>query len=238
MILYYVRHGDPIYRPNQLTELGKLQAASVAKRLARYGVDQIYSSPSKRALQTAQPLCELVKKEAVLLDWTDEDIASQEFVVQYPDGRDSWMFLDPQMLRLFNSDEMRRLGRLWYTHPALAGTVYETAIGRVQREVDDFVESLGYRHDHEKNCYYEITPNDDRVALFAHAGFAAAFLSCLLDIPYPMFSARFFMTHSAVTIINFEPKNGIVIPELLAYSNDAHLYADGLPTKFQNEIYF
>ena len=53
MLLYYVRHGDPIYDPNQLTELGKLQAAAVAKRLARYGVDEVYTSPSNRARQTA-----------------------------------------------------------------------------------------------------------------------------------------------------------------------------------------
>lgn len=55
MILYYVRHGDPIYEPDQLTELGKIQVSAVAKRLALRGVDRIYSS--LRARQTAQPKC-------------------------------------------------------------------------------------------------------------------------------------------------------------------------------------
>ena len=54
MILFYVRHGDPIYNPDQLTPLGHRQAESVAKRLALFGVDEIYASTSTRAMQTAQ----------------------------------------------------------------------------------------------------------------------------------------------------------------------------------------
>ena len=56
MILYYIRHGEPIYDPDCLTELGHKQADAVSKRLALYGVDEIYSSTSIRARQTAEPL--------------------------------------------------------------------------------------------------------------------------------------------------------------------------------------
>lgn len=49
MILYYIRHGDPIYNPNQLTPLGERQAEAAAKRLAVYGMDKIYASVSNRA---------------------------------------------------------------------------------------------------------------------------------------------------------------------------------------------
>ena len=83
MIFYYVRHGDPIYKPNQLTELGKLQTSAAAKRLARYGIDMVYSSPSNRAQQTAQPLCDITKKTMNLLDWTDEKHAWRELIMAY-----------------------------------------------------------------------------------------------------------------------------------------------------------
>ena len=46
MIFYYIRHGDPIYDPDSLTPLGEKQAEALAKRLALYGIDKIYSSPS------------------------------------------------------------------------------------------------------------------------------------------------------------------------------------------------
>ena len=41
MILYYVRHGDPIYNPDSLTPLGQRQAEAVGKRLALYGIDEV-----------------------------------------------------------------------------------------------------------------------------------------------------------------------------------------------------
>ncbi|MBO6263170.1 MAG: histidine phosphatase family protein [Clostridia bacterium] len=44
MILYYIRHGDPIYDPDSLTELGHKQAEALANRFALYGLDEIYCS--------------------------------------------------------------------------------------------------------------------------------------------------------------------------------------------------
>ena len=67
MLFFYVRHGDPTYDPNELTPLGKRQAEAVGKRLAVHGIDKIYSSTSNRAMQTAQPTCEILKKEMTLL---------------------------------------------------------------------------------------------------------------------------------------------------------------------------
>ena len=53
MLLFFVRHGDPVYVPDSLTPLGRRQAEAVAKRLARYGLDKIYVSSSARAIQTS-----------------------------------------------------------------------------------------------------------------------------------------------------------------------------------------
>ena len=63
MLLFFLRHGDPIYSPDSLTPLGRRQAEALARRLARYGVNQIFASSSKRAMETAQPACEMMKKE-------------------------------------------------------------------------------------------------------------------------------------------------------------------------------
>ena len=69
MLFFYVRHGDPIYSPDSLTPFGHRQAEAVAKRLALYGIDKIYSSPSTRAQLTAKPTCEILKKTAELVDF-------------------------------------------------------------------------------------------------------------------------------------------------------------------------
>ena len=57
MLLYYLRHGDPIYDPDSLTELGHQQAQALSKRLSLYGLDEIYASTSIRAQMTAEPTC-------------------------------------------------------------------------------------------------------------------------------------------------------------------------------------
>ena len=49
MLLFYIRHGDPIYTPDQLTDLGQRQAEAVGHRLGLYGIDKIFSSTSTRA---------------------------------------------------------------------------------------------------------------------------------------------------------------------------------------------
>ena len=71
MIFYYVRHGDPIYDPDSLTDLGHKQAAALAKRFALYGLDEVYSSPSTRAMQTAQPTCEALGLTMKICNWAE-----------------------------------------------------------------------------------------------------------------------------------------------------------------------
>ena len=60
MLLYIIRHGDPIYETDSLTERGRAQAEAVAKRLAASGIDRVFSSPMGRARQTAEPTCRLL----------------------------------------------------------------------------------------------------------------------------------------------------------------------------------
>lgn len=237
MLLYYVRHGDPIYNPNMLTPLGERQAEEVAKRLALYGVDEIYASPSNRARQTAIPTAELTKLEIKDADFADEAHAWRELTCKRAVGEGvTWLFQHSEKRALFNSPEVRALGVEWYKHPAFLE--YEVGMKRVDRVTDEFLLSLGYEHDRELARYNIREKNDKRIALFAHQGFGLAFLASLLDIPYPMFSTRFDMTFTGVTVIQFSDEGGYTYPTVLTLSNDSHIYKSGLTTKYQNKIYF
>lgn len=236
MLLYFVRHGDPIYNPDQLTPLGHRQAEAIAKRLSVHGVDRIFSSTSKRAYQTAIPTSEICKKEITQLDFAHEDHAWKQLCVTKPDGGRTWAFRHPETAQLFLSNEIRSLGDKWYTHPEIENYHFEEGIERIRDGADDFLLSLGYRHNREKNFYEAVNPNEERVALFAHEGFGAAFLSCVLDIPYPMFAVHFGLTHSSLTVIEFREQYGCVIPVILTSGNDSHLYREGIVTGYQNRI--
>ena len=233
MLLFYVRHGDPIYHPDSLTPLGQRQAEALAKRLSVYGLDEIYSSPSIRAQQTAQPTCELLKKEKILLDWCNESLAWNEMCV-HKDDRKTWCFSDAHTKELLSSPEVRALGDKWYTHSAFDGTKFADGVARVEGKTDEFMASLGYRNDRERGGYIAEAPNSKRIALFAHQGFGMSFLSALLNIPYNIFSTRFDLSHSGMTVIKFSEKEGFSIPIVLQLSNDSHLYREGIATRYNN----
>lgn len=235
MILYYLRHGDPIYNPDSLTPLGQEQAKALAKRLALYGIDEIYSSDSNRAMQTAEPTCQLLKKEKKLCPWANEGVAWREFTVRNEEGNVRWGFHHKPTAEFFNSSEIRELGLKWYEHPFFEGTNFKAGMLRVHNDVDEFLLSHGYRHHREEGYYEAVEPNDKRVALFAHQGFGMAFLSSVLDIPYPLFCTHFDLSHSSMTVIKFDG-NGKIYPQILQLSNDSHLYKDGLLTGYNNGI--
>ena len=82
MLLFIVRHGDPIYNPDSLTPKGHLQAKALAKRFAMHGLDKIYASPLKRAQQTATPTSEILGLPIETLDWTSEALAANSFFIK------------------------------------------------------------------------------------------------------------------------------------------------------------
>ncbi len=236
MILYYIRHGDPVYSPDSLTPLGVRQAEALAGRLLHSGIDRIYSSTSIRAKETAKPTAELIGKPVTELDFANEKYVWRDLTVRRTDGFLHWCFQDEDIKRLFQSKEIRKLDSKWYDHPAFADTSFKSGILRVERETYAFMESLGYRHDADRGGYIPIRPTNERIAIFAHQGFGFAFLSALLDIPYPMMATKTDMTHSGVTVIDFENIGGFVVPKILTLSNDSHLFKEGLPLRYNNKI--
>ncbi|MBQ8525496.1 MAG: histidine phosphatase family protein [Clostridia bacterium] len=231
MLFFYVRHGDPIYTPDSLTPLGKRQAEAVAKRLAMYGVDRIYASTSTRAIMTAQPTCELLGKDMTLLDFCNESRAWEELTID-GEHQKTWLFSDAPTKLLFTEDSVRRLGFNWYEHPAFEKYNYKKGMERVYNELDKYMLELGYEHERYTGRYKVIKPEYERVALFAHQGFGALFMSCLMDIPYPEYCIHFDMCHTGMTAIEFKEEKGYAIPKVLTLSSDAHLYKEGLHTGY------
>ncbi len=237
MLFFYIRHGDPTYNPDELTPLGHRQAEAVAKRLSLYGINKIYSSTSNRAYETALPTAEILKKDIEKLDFCNEIHAWNDFTVVRETGR-RWAFQDSQTRKLFLSKEVLSLKDKWYEFEGFADNDFKNGVERVAKESDEFFKNLGYEHIEGTGAYKVLKENNDRVALFAHQGFGLAFLSHILDIPYPVFSVHFDTTHSGMTVIEFKNEDGVCVPKVLTLSNDSHIYREGLPTNYCNHLRF
>lgn len=222
MQLYYIRHGEPIYDPDCLTEKGHRQARALGETLQHCGIDKIYASTSTRARQTAQPLADLTGKEITLLDWCNESHAGDEFFV-VENGNPHWIYQSEHYLAEMASEEVYALRDKWYEHPTFASMKCGKGERRVAKEADAFLAQFGFIRDESEHCYHAEKPFDGKVALFAHEGFGHIFLPYVCFIPYPIF-ARFDNAHTGVTILDFTPyDDGRVFPHLRCVSDTGHL---------------
>ena len=71
MRLIFIRHGDPDYVRDSLTEKGWREADCLAERVARWDVTRVYCSPLGRARDTASRSLEKLGMEAEILPWLE-----------------------------------------------------------------------------------------------------------------------------------------------------------------------
>ena len=234
MLIFYIRHGDPTYDPDQLTPIGHRQAEAIGKRLAAFGIDKIYSSTSNRAIQTSAPACEMMKKELTQLDFMNEGHAWNAMTYISSNGKRGWIPDNPEPMALLTQPEVRALGEKWYEHPSFKEYGYGEYLEKTGKEIDALIASHGYVHDRERRVFTAEKPTDERIAIFAHGGFGSVFFSSLLDIPYHEFSLRYELEHTGMTVIYMKEIAGVYFPKILTFSNDGHLYKEGLPTAYNN----
>ena len=232
MLLYIVRHGDPDYVTDTLTERGKLQAEAVGKRIFDSGINQIYASPMGRARQTAAPACRLLGLPCQIEDWAHE--VEEERLTPFPDGK-------LKSVSVVQNTYYRENGAIdlpydrAFDAPGFSTSQMDQAVARIEVGGRDFLERLGYKE--ENGVYRILRPNEDKVALFCHTVMGRAWVSRLLHIPIHLMWAGFQMTHTGVTVLEFKNnENGITAPYCRCFSDISHLYAEGLDRIHDNTI--
>lgn len=237
MLLFIVRHGDPIYDPDSLTPKGHLQAKALAKRFAVHGLDRIYASPLIRAQQTATPTSELLGIPIVTEEWTSESLVARDFFITREDtGVRDWVFHHNQT-EFRNDKTVNLTSENWYEADIFKkySNDFKAGYKRITDASDEFLARHGYERD---GAVYKITkPNNERIAVFCHHVFGRTWLSHLLAIPPHLFWSGFDIGHSGVTVLNFSnTENGLTVPKCLCLSDLSHLYADRLPFEYNNTI--
>ena len=220
MLLYIIRHGDPDYTTDTLTERGRKQAEALVPRLTRAGITRIFSSPMGRARQTAEPTARALGLEIEIEEWAHE--IDREY---------RWVDEAKTILAGQLGTERFRLGRdadVSYEHSLETDVLSRTRLSEVlpdiARNADKLLEKLGYKA--EGNVYRVISPSDEHVALFCHAALSRALVSHLLHIPAHLAWGGFSFTHTGVTVFEMKnPPEGLTAPRCLMLSDMSHLFA-------------
>ena len=242
MLLYIIRHGDPIYEPDSLTELGHRQAEALPRRFKELGFDKIFVSPMIRAQQTAAPTCRELNMEAEVVDFLSEQALFSKMSMPLPSDQDPsyikyrWCF--HQQTTNYRTAESYHMTDNWHTLPAFSNcTTIKPAYDDFIARSDEFLARLGYVREGD---HYKIeNPPFERVAVFCHQGVGLTWLAHMLSIPPHVIWGAFDITHTGITVLDFKNyENGITLPICLCLSDTSHLYEGGLPMKYQGLLPF
>ena len=226
MKLYIMRHGDPDYARDALTERGKREAELLAERAAGMHIDAFYVSPLGRARETAEATLRRLGAEAETLEWLREFAP----VRMDPDkGRPSvvWDWLPAR----WTVEPAYYDREAWQHTPVMeeAGVPAENAM--VCAGLDALLEKHGYRR--EGNLYRADRPNRDRIALYCHFGVECVILGRLLGIsPMTLWHGTCALTTSVTTLVTEERREGFAYFRMCGFGDVSHLTAAGAEPSF------
>ena len=223
MQLLIIRHGDPDYRLDSLTEKGFHEASLLANRLVPLGVRDFYVSPLGRAMDTARPTLQRLEKKPVVCDWL------QEFPISFPDPRTGethiiWDYMPAYRAQhpLWNDKDR------WMDDEPFASNNVRPMVEHVFSRLDQLLASYGYIREGDFYRVETDAPNFDRVALICHMGIGLILLSHLLNIAAPQLLHTAFLPPSSVTTaVTEEREKGLAQFRCIGIGDTSHLYAAG-----------
>ena len=243
MRILIVRHGDPAYEIDGLTETGKKEAQLLAPRLASIPVTDFYVSPLGRARQTLQPALDMLGREAQVLDWLKEfsaelDINGSDFLQKaYPGTpRDAQGRFEPRIVwdmlpGAWMKDEKNFEPEAWRTSETAKHSNMEEVYRRTCEGLDELLARYGYIR--EGGMYVTEKGSDATIVLVCHFGITAVMLSHLWGVSPHILLHVLSMAPSSVTEIYTEERvKGEVVFRTARVGDISHLYAAGQEPSF------
>ena len=227
MKLLLIRHGDPDYEHDTLTEKGRREAGYLAERLSKLDIAAFYTSPLGRAKDTAAPTLARVGRQAETLDWLREFHAPILRLDAGGERRVPWDWLPQDWTAVDGFYSPDR----WYLHPVLEEAHVKEEYDRVTGGLDALLARHGYVR--EGRIYRAERPNRDTVALFCHFGVETVLLSHLLGVsPMPLLHGLCAAPSSVTTVVTEERRRRIAAFRVSAFGDVSHLYIHGEPPAF------
>ncbi len=227
MRIIFVRHGEPDYANDCLTETGRQQAAAAAERLLGEGISVIYSSPNGRAGETAAYTARRLNLPVKVLPYMHEISWGGE---EIPENGHPWTLAS----RMIDEENFDFSSRDWRKHPYFASNRALEYDDMICGEIDALLLSHGYRHEGKR--FFCSAGREETAALFSHGGSGACALSHLLSLPFPYVCTVMPYTFTSVTILRFPVREGEWVHPVLELFNDAaHIREDSRPPVLQRE---
>lgn len=241
MRIIFVRHGEPDYEKDSLTQKGWREAALLAERISKWEVTDFYCSPLGRAKATASCTLEKMNRSAVTLDWVREF----SYPIHNPiTGERSvpWDFVPS-----FWSSAPLMLDKQHWTAAEVMKQNPDIPLKyqEVCTKLDEFLAAYGYirennfyRMPDKKEVFISSTEAEEAhrkkeepvIVIFCHLGAICIMLSHLLNIPFPLLVHGFFLPTTSLTILASEERwSNEAYFRVQAMGDVSHLLTNGEP---------
>ncbi len=222
MKIVIIRHAEPDYENNTLTEKGFKEAEALGKYYNASMFKEIYCSTLNRAKYTCEAIVK-GEKEIHFCDWLQE-FKPRVFT------NNIWHCSWDYMPSFFDDNEIIQSKDL-FEEPVLKEANAKEEYEIVINKFDEELAKNGYVR--ERNSYKVIKENEDTLLFVCHFGMMSVLLSRLLNIPYSQIAQHTCCYPSGVTLlVSEEREQGIAQFRMLEYSNVEHLRRENLEPSF------
>ncbi len=227
MRLIIVRHGDPNYEIDSLTETGWKEAELLADRLSKLEIKQFYVSPLGRAKDTASCTLQRMNRTAITCDWLQEFSPK----ILRPDAggmrKVSWDWLPSDWMK----DERFFDANTWFENEVMQEANVKDEYDWVCNSFDEVLAAHGYVRE---GRYYRVTePNSDTLVFVCHFGLECVLLSHLMNVsPMTLWHGFCAAPTSVTSFYSEERREGIALFRAGLMGDISHLYAAGEDPSF------
>lgn len=220
MKILIIRHGDPDYSIDSLTEKGWREAEYLSERLCAMDIRAFYVSPLGRAQDTLSPTLKKLGRTAEVKPWLREF----DTHIDRPDVPDEkkvcWDWLPQDWTvepKFFQYDH-------WMEPEVMANSDVPEQYHWVIENFDKLIADNGYVR--ENNYYRAVAPSNDTICIVCHFGLECVLLSRLLNIsPMQLWHGLCAAPSSVSTIVTEERREGYASFRMGAFGDTSHLYA-------------
>lgn len=242
MRILLIRHGDPDYENDTLTEKGCREADLLAKRAASLYLGECYVSPLGRAQRTAKPCLETVSCKAETLDWLQEFPAKldinkvPELASVYPDVEMDGEKYRPRivwdMLPEYLTEHKEYMDKDAWRQSLVAQ--YSDMVEIYDKVIEEF-DALLAKHGYiRENGHYRVEKEStETITLFCHFGLICVLLSHLWNVsPFTLWNSFALAPTSVTELVTEERKQGVAYFRGLKIGDISHLYAGNEESSF------
>lgn len=227
MKLIFIRHGDPDYSIDSLTEKGWKEAHLLSERMKNVKAKRCFVSPLGRAKDTAKESLEKMNMEGEILDFLEEFPVRVHRPDRPNELKVSWDWLPEDWTKndkFFSPDT-------WMEHEVFDEANIKERVDYINSSFESLLNELGYKK--EGRLFKAVKANNDTYVFFCHFALQCVLLAYLLNAsPMVLWHGLCAAPTSVTTVVTEERREGTAYFRMSSFGDISHLYVANEPPAF------